>query len=99
MLLFHLTDEILSVNPSASVFAFWDLTIHHKECLTYSGGADRPGELCYNFSISNDLIKMVNFPTQIPDGDSQSPTILDLFIYSDTSNYLKEGPSLNEHPF
>ena len=24
------------------------------------------GELCYNFSISNDLTKMVNFPNRIP---------------------------------
>ena len=28
---------------------------------------------------------MVNFPTRIPDCDSQSPAILDLFIYSDAS--------------
>ena len=32
--------------------------------LIYSGGTDRPGELCYNFSIYNDLTQMVNFPTQ-----------------------------------
>ena len=53
--------------------------------LTYSGGTDRPGELCYNFSISNDLTQMVNFPTRIPDCDSHSPALLDLFISSDTS--------------
>ena len=28
---------------------------------------------------------MVNFPTQIPDCDSQSPTLLDLFLSSDAS--------------
>ena len=28
---------------------------------------------------------MVNFPTQIPDCDSHSPALLDLFISSDTS--------------
>ena len=28
---------------------------------------------------------MVNFPTQIPDCNSHSPTLLDLFISSDTS--------------
>ena len=38
----------------------------------------------YNFSISNDLTQMVNFPTQIPDCDSHSPALLDLFISSDT---------------
>ena len=28
---------------------------------------------------------MVNFPARIPDGDSHSPTLLDLFISSDAS--------------
>ena len=54
--------------------------IHHKDWLTYSGGTDRPGELCYNFSISNDLTQIVNFPTRIPGCDSHSPALLDLFI-------------------
>ena len=43
------------INPSVNVFVFGVFNIHHKEWLTYSGGSDRPGELCYNFSISNDL--------------------------------------------
>ena len=78
-------DEVLSINPSANVFVFGDFNVHHKDWLTYSGGTDRPGELCYNFSISNDLTQMVNFPTRIPDCDSHSPTCLDLFISSDAS--------------
>ena len=56
-------DEVLSINPSANVFVFGDFNVHHKDWLTYSGGTDRPGELYYNFSISNDLTQMVNFPT------------------------------------
>ena len=40
---------------------------------------------CYNFSISNDLTQMVNFPTQIPDCDSHSLAHLDLFLSSDAS--------------
>ena len=56
-------DEVLSINPSANVFVFGDFNVHHKDGLTYSGGTDRPGELCYNFSISNDLSHIVNFPT------------------------------------
>ena len=79
-------DEVLSSNPSANVFVFGDFNVHHKDWLTYSGGTDRPGELCYNFSISNDLTLMVNFPTRIPDcGDSHSPALLDLCIPSDAS--------------
>ena len=42
-------------------------------------------ELCYNFSISNDLTQTVNFPTRIPDCDSDSPALLDLFISSNAS--------------
>ena len=51
-------DEVLSINPSANVFVFGDFNVHHKDWLTYSGGTDIPGELCYNFSISNDLTQM-----------------------------------------
>ena len=78
-------DEVLSINPSANVLVFGDFNIHHKDWLTYSGGTDRPGELCYNFSISNDLTQIVNFPTRIPDCDSRSPALLDLFLSSDAS--------------
>ena len=49
-------DEVLSINPSANVFVFGDFNIHHEDWLTYSGGTDWPDKLCYNFSISNDLI-------------------------------------------
>ena len=78
-------DEVLSINPSANVFVFGDFHVHHKDWLTYSGGTDRPGELCYNFSISSDLTQIVNFPTCIPDCDSHSPALLVLFISSDAS--------------
>ena len=77
--------EVLSINPSANVFVFGDFNVHHKDWLTYSGGTDRPGELCYNFSISNDVTQIVNFLTRIPDSDSHSPALLDLFISSDAS--------------
>ena len=66
-------------------FVFGDFNVHYKDGLTYSGGTDRRGELCYNFSISNALTHMINFPTPIPDCDSHSPALLDLFISSDTS--------------
>ena len=78
-------DEVLSINPSANMFFFGDFNIHHKDWLTYSGGTDRPGELCYNFSISNNLTQIVNFPTRIPSCDSHSPPPLDLFLSSDAS--------------
>ena len=73
-------DKVLSINPSVNVFVFGDFHIHHKDWLTYSAGTDRSGKLCYNFSISNDLTHTVNFPTQIPDCESCSPALFDLFI-------------------
>ena len=48
-------DEVLSINPSANVFVFRDFNAHHTDWLTNSGGTGRTGELCYNFSIANDL--------------------------------------------
>ena len=66
----------LSINSSANVFVFGDFNVYHKDWLTYSCETDRPGELCYNFSILNDLTQMVNFPT---------PALLDLFLSSDLS--------------
>ena len=72
-------DEFLSINLFANVFVLGDFNTHHKNWLAYSGRTDRPGELCPNFSISDDLTQMVNFPTQIPDCDY---TVLLFWIYS-----------------
>ena len=78
-------DEILLINQSANVFAFGDFEVHHKDWLTYSGGSDRYCELCYNFSIANNLTQTVNSPTWILDCDFHSPAVLDLSISSDAS--------------
>ena len=78
-------DDVLSINPSADVFVFGDFNVHHKDWLTYSGGIGRSGELCYKFSISNDLAQIVNFSTGIPDCDSPSLALVDLFIFSDAN--------------
>ena len=59
------------------MFVIRDLRAHHKDLLTYSSGTDRPVELCYNFSISNDLTQIV---TSILDCDFHSPALLDLFL-------------------
>ena len=73
-------DEVLSINRSSNVFVFGDFNIHLKDCFTYSGRSDRPAELCYSFSISNDFTQMVNSSTRIPDCNSHSPALLDLFL-------------------
>ena len=76
-------DAVLSIDLSA-VFVFGDFNVHHKYWPTF-GRTDRPGELCYNFSISNDLTQMVNFPTRILECDSHSPALLNWFHSSDDS--------------
>ena len=73
-------DEVLSIHPSANMFVFGDFNVHHKDWLTYSGGTDRSCKLCYNFSNSNKLTQIANFPTRIPDCNSQCPALLDLFL-------------------
>ena len=78
-------DAILSINPSVNVFVFGDFKVHHKDWLTYSGEIDRPGKLCYSFSISDEVTQMAKFPTWIPDCDSHNPALLDLFLSSDGS--------------
>ena len=75
------TDQVLSIKPSANAFVLGAFNAHHKDLLTYSGRSDRPGELCYNFSFSNDLTEMVNFLNWIPDHHSHSPALSDLFLY------------------
>ena len=51
------TDEVLLMNPSANLFVFEDFNVHHKDWLTYFGGTDRPGELCYNFLSQMTLLR------------------------------------------
>ena len=36
--------EVLSINPSANMFVYGKINVHHKDWLTYSGGTGRPGE-------------------------------------------------------
>ena len=36
-------DEFFSINPSPNVFVLGDFNVYHKNRLTYSSGADKPG--------------------------------------------------------
>ena len=55
------------------MFAIGDFKLHYIHWLTYYGGTD-------SFAISNDLTRMVNFPTWFPDCNCLSPALLDLFL-------------------
>ena len=88
LILFHLKQVRFSRSTHLLMFlSLQTLTSIIKTGLPVldSGGTDRAIELCYNFSISNDLTQMVNFPTWIPDCDSHNSALLDLFLTSDAS--------------
>ena len=51
-------DEVLLINPFVNVFVSGNFHFHNKDLLTYSGGTDRPGELC---SLKH-LTQIVIFP-------------------------------------
>ena len=46
---------------------------------------DKPGELCCNFPVSNDFTQMFYLATMIPDCDSLSPALMDIFLSSNPS--------------
>ena len=53
--------EVLSINPSASVFLIGTFNVYHKDWLTCSGGTDRLVNSVTIFLPQNDLSQMVNF--------------------------------------
>ena len=61
------------------------VTVLQLDRLIFSGLTERPGELCYNFSISDDFTQMVSCSSWIPDCESQCPVLLNLFLSPDTS--------------
>ena len=63
------------------MFVFRNFNVHHKDWLTFSGGTDRSGELWYNFSTSNDLTWIVNFPTRISYSQTVINAVLLCWIY------------------
>ena len=79
------------MNPSANVLVFGDFSVHHKDWLTNFGRTDKPGELCYNFSISNYLTQVVIFLTRIPDCDSQRAALTG----NSKSNSERDAPFLS----
>ena len=86
LVLFHLTQMKFCKSTHLLMHLSLEtlINIYHKVWVTYSGGTDRSGELCYNFSLVSVYNQLVNFPTQIPDYE-HSPALLHLFLSSDPS--------------
>ena len=75
-------DNALLLHPTANIFVFGDFNIHHSDWLKYSNGTNSSGIAAYNFSLSQSLTQLVDFPTRFPDRDDQTPSLLDLFLSS-----------------
>ena len=73
-------DNTLLLHPTANIFVFADFNIHHSDWLKYSNGTNSYGIDAYNFSLSQSLTQLVDFPTRFPDRDDQTPSLLDLFL-------------------
>ena len=85
-------DEVLSINSSANVFVFRDFNVHHKDYLPILVELIDLVNSVIIFSISNNLTQMVNFTTRIPDCDSHSPALLDLFLDSSICSTIAFPP-------
>ena len=47
--------KVLSVISLAQAFVFENCNVYHEDWIAYSNEIDRPGDLCYIFSSSNDF--------------------------------------------
>ena len=77
-------DEVPLIKPSANKFVFGYIVVHHQDWLSYFGGTDRSGKLCYNFWLQATLLWWLTTLLASQTG-SHSPALLDLFISSQAS--------------
>ncbi|MPC85353.1 hypothetical protein E2C01_080123 [Portunus trituberculatus] len=77
-------EHILSLYPFAEISILRDFNVHHQLWLS-SPFTEHPGELALNFGILQDLERLVQHPTSIPDRLGDTPNILDLFLTSNPS--------------
>ena len=75
-------DDALLLHPTANIFVFGDFNVHHSDWLKYSNDTNLSGINAYNFSLSQSLTQLVDFPTRFPDRDDHRPSLLDLFLTS-----------------
>jgi len=65
-------------NPSVNIAVCGDFNIHYSEWYGYAK-TDTAGLEAFNFSVSQNLSQIVDFPTRFPDNDVHSPSLLDYF--------------------
>jgi len=78
-------DRALMSHPSANIFVFGDFNVHHSDWLVFSQDTTPSGIQVYNFSVAQSLTQLVDFPTRFPDRRNHSPSLLDLFLTSNSS--------------
>ena len=75
-------DKAFILQPSANVMVCGDFNAHNTEWLCHSHTTDVAGLFCQEFAMVQDLTRIVDFPTHIPDRDDHQPYLLDLFLCS-----------------
>ena len=79
-------EHILSSSPFSEIIILGDFNVHHRQWLS-SSSHDTAGERAFHFAIQNDLERLEQLPTCIPDRVGDEPNILDLFVTSNPSPY------------
>ena len=77
-------DHALSLFPTSNICVFGDFNVHHVEWLG-SRSSDSAGTHVYNFSLTQSLTQIIDFPTRYPDNSQHSPSLLDLCLVSNPS--------------
>ena len=73
---------ILILQPSANIMVCGNFNAHNTEWRCHSHTTDVAGLFRQEFAMGQDLTKVVDFPTRIPDRDDHQPYLLDLFLCS-----------------
>ncbi|CAE1168972.1 unnamed protein product [Acanthosepion pharaonis] len=79
--IFDSIDKALSLHPFAHIFVFGDFNAHHTMWLK-NATTDHAGIQTFNFSVSQSLTQIVNFPTRFAFNREGKASLLDLCFTS-----------------
>lgn len=75
-------EKALSLHTSAHIFAFGDFTVHRVRCLNHSNATDPAGNQTLDFSLTQSLTQIVDFPTRVSSNSDGHTSLIDLFLTS-----------------
>ena len=86
-------DKAPILQTSANIMVFGEFNAHNTKGLCHSHTIAVAGLFCQEFAMAQDLTRIVDFPTRIPDRDDHQPYLLDLFLY-----YNPDSCAVASHP-